>query len=227
MLRCVRTEFLAILLTSLGALASAADCCNDVLLFNGKSLDGWACHLVDPSVKMADVWRVEDGVLICKGEPLGYLVTKDSFEDFELIVEWRWTPGKQPGNNGVLLRICGEPIGFMPKCFEAQLKHGSAGDIWAFRGTRITGPAERVRTVENHKVLGTFFGTPALKNAEKEAGQWNEYRITFRGDRLTVAVNGEQVNEATGCDQVAGPIGLQSEGGEIQFRTVRLTRLAK
>ena len=37
--------------------------------------------------------------------------------------------------------------------------------------------------------------------------------------------NGEKVNEATGLDVVAGTIGLQSEGGEIHFRTVELTRL--
>ena len=115
----------------------------------------------------------------------------------------------------------------MPKCFEAQLKHGSAGDLWAFRGTHITGPADRLRKVENSKVLGSFVGTSKLKDAEREPGQWNEFRLTVKGDRITVKVNGELVNEATGCDVVPGPIGLQSEGGEIQFRNVKLTRLNK
>lgn len=194
-------------------------------LFNGKNLDGWSCHLVDPNVKMEDVWRVEDAVLICKGAPLGYLVTKDAFKDFRLVVEWRWPAGKEAGNSGVLLRISGEPIGFMPRCVEAQLKHGSAGDIWAFRGFSLTGPEDRLRKVENHKELGTFLGVGKLKGAEKEQGEWNRYVITLVGDKMTVEVNGEKLSEATGLDAVAGPIGLQSEGGEIHFRKVELVPL--
>jgi hypothetical protein len=226
MSRCVCGAILGLLLAVTGSIASAEEASGKwVTLFDGKSLEGWNYHLVDPNVKMEDVWRVENGVLICKGEPLGYLATKESFQDFEVVVQWRW-PGK-PGNSGVFLRICSEPIGFMPKCFEAQLKHGNAGDLWAFRGTHMTGPADRLRKVENSKLLGSFVGSPKLKDAEKEPGQWNEYRITAVGDRITVKINGEVVNEATGCDLVAGPIGLQSEGGEVQFRNVKVARIGK
>jgi hypothetical protein len=38
-------------------------------------------------------------------------------------------------------------------------------------------------------------------------------------------VNGEKVNEATDCDVLAGAIGLQSEGGEIHFRSIHVTPL--
>ncbi len=44
-------------------------------LFNGKNLRGWKAHLSEPDVKKKDVWSVKDGILICKGEPLGYLYT--------------------------------------------------------------------------------------------------------------------------------------------------------
>jgi hypothetical protein len=196
-----------------------------VALFNGVNLDGWDYHLVDPNVKMGDVWSVEDGVLICKGEPLGYLVTKDSFKSFRLTLQWRWAPGKKPGNSGVLMRISGKPIGFMPKCVEAQLQHGRAGDLWGFRGAHVTGPEARIRKVENNKALGDFAGVAKAGGVEKEPGQWNQYDITFVGDKVTVAVNGETVNEGTGCDVVAGPIGLQSEGGEIHFRNINVTRI--
>jgi hypothetical protein len=196
-----------------------------VPLFNGANLDGWDYHLVDPKVTMGDVWRVEDGVLICKGEPLGYLATKESFKNFKLTLEWRWAPGKKPGNSGVLMRISGKPIGFMPKCLEAQLQHGRAGDLWAFRGFHVRGPEDRSRKVENNKQLGDFVGVAKAGGVEKEPGQWNQYAITFNGDKVSVAVNGETVNEGTGCDVVAGPIGLQSEGGEIHFRNVKLTRI--
>jgi hypothetical protein len=196
-----------------------------VVLFDGKSLDGWNFHLVDPDVKMEDVWSVDQGVLVCKGEPLGYLVTKESFKNFRLVVEWRWAPGKEPGNSGVLLRIAGEPIGFMPKCVEAQLMSGNAGDIWAFRGASLKGDEDRFRKIENHEALGDFLGVGKIKGAEKPPGEWNRMVVKFSGETITVVVNGEKVNEATGCDVVSGPIGLQSEGGEIHFRTVKLTPL--
>lgn len=195
-------------------------------LFNGVNLDGWDYHLVDPNVKMGDVWSVKDGVLICKGEPLGYLATKDSFKNFKLTLDWRWAPGKKPGNSGVLMRISSKPIGFMPKCLEAQLQHAHAGDLWAFRGFRVSGVEVRVRKVEKHKELGDFIGVARAGGVEKQPGQWNQYAITLIGDKVTVQLNGKTVNEGTGCDVVAGPIGLQSEGGEIHFRKVNITRIA-
>ncbi len=211
----------------LGCRATAAEpCCSKgVKLFNGKCLAGWECVTVDPDAKMADVWSVADGLLVCKGQPLGYLVSKKKFTNFKLTVEWRWAPGAKPGNSGVLLRIDGEPDSFLPKCVEAQLKAGSAGDIWAFYGAKVQGDAERFKEIKNHDPLGNFAGVGKIKAAEKEPGQWNTYEITFAGDKLTLVVNGEKVNEATGCDVLAGPIGLQSEGGEIHFRTVKIVPL--
>ncbi len=205
--------------------AVAADPPAVVTLFDGKSLDGWVGRLVDPNVKTEDVWSVQDGILVCKGEPLGYLETKQAFDDFILVVEWRWAPGKEPGNSGVLLRINGEPIGFMPKCVEAQLKSGSAGDIWAFRGASVTGPEDRFRKVDN-PALGEFVGVGKIEAAENEPGQWNKYVIVCYEDTLTLFVNGKKVNEAGGLNLDAGTIGLQSEGAEIHFRTVTLVPLS-
>jgi hypothetical protein len=76
-------------------------------------------------------------------------------------------------------------------------------------------------------MFGKLSGVKKIKGNENEPGQWNRYDITLRGGELTLLVNGEKVNEATGCDVLAGKIGLQSEGGEIHFRTVRLIPLDK
>jgi hypothetical protein len=172
---------------------------------------------------MEDVWSVEDGVIICKGEPLGYLQTEGSYQDFTLSLEWRWAPGKEAGNSGVLLRIAGEPAGFMPKCVEAQLKSGSAGDVWAFRGASVAGAAERIAEVKGHAELGDFIGIRKIKAAENPPGEWNRYEIKVTGSELSVIVNGDIVNEATGLDILSGPIGLQSEGAEIHFRDISIT----
>jgi len=74
-------------------------------------------------------------------------------------------------------------------------------------------------------MIGKLSGVTKIKGNEKTPGEWNRYDITLRGGHVTVLANGEKVNEATGLDVVAGKIGLQSEGGEIHFCTVRLTPL--
>jgi hypothetical protein len=205
------------------ATSAAENSGEPVNLFNGECLDGWEYFLVEPDVKMEDVWSVKNGLLVCKGEPMGYCCTKKEFENFKLIVEWRWAPGQKPGNSGVLLRITGKPMA-LPKCVEGQLKNGSAGDIWAFQGFQVKGDADRFKAI-NHPTLGKFMGVGKIKANEKTPGEWNKYEITLDGDKLTLVVNGEKVNEAHGCDLGAGKIGLQSEGGEIHFKTVKLVPL--
>ncbi|MBT3202410.1 MAG: DUF1080 domain-containing protein [Phycisphaerales bacterium] len=195
---------------------------NSIDLFDGKTLDGWEHYLVDPKLKMSDVWSVSDGLLVCKGKPLGYLATKKEYTSFKLVVEWRWPPGKPATNSGVLMRITGKPRG-LPKCVEAQLKAGSAGDVYGFHGFNVKG-TERVLSTEN-AFVGKLSGVKKIKGAEKKPGQWNKYEITFNKGDITVILNGQKVNQAFGCDVVAGKIGLQSEGGEVHFRTVRLTPL--
>jgi len=204
--------------------ASAADKpAGAIDLFDGKSLAGWEHYLVKPDVKMADVWSVRDGLLICKGKPMGYLATKKEYTNYKLVVEWRWAPGKKAGNSGVLMRITGEPKA-LPKCAEAQLKSGSAGDIYGFHGFKVKGDAARLKSAHG-EMIGQLSGVSKIKGNEKEPGEWNRYDITLNGGDLTLIINGEKVNEATGLDIVAGKIGFQSEGGEIHFRTIRLIPL--
>jgi hypothetical protein len=50
-------------------------------------------------------------------------------------------------------------------------------------------------------------------------------KVVVQGNDVRVWFNGRQINEATGAPILAGPVGLQSEGGEVQFRNVRLTPL--
>ena len=56
----------------------------------------------------------------------------------------------------------------------------------------------------------------------RKPGEWNRYEITAAGGTVTLRINGAEVNRATGCDVVAGPICLTAEGNEIQFRNVRI-----
>ena len=206
-------------------LQAADDCVKDVTepieLFNGKDLSGWTYFLVEDDVKMEDVWSVEDGILVCKGDPHGYLATENRYENYKLVVEWRWAPGKEPGNSGVLMRITGEKM-MLPSCMEAQLKSGDAGALYGFQGFKIDGPAERKSEAKGHKLGGDLTGVKKIEGAEKDPGEWNRYDITLKGDKVVVKVNGKKVNQARDCDVRCGQIGLQSEGGEIHFRKVTL-----
>src|SRR5258708_39983769 len=65
-------------------------------LFNGKNLAGWVNVNTGP-----DTWRVEKGMLVCSGHPIGVMRTGKQYENFVLHVEWMHTePG---GNSGMFL----------------------------------------------------------------------------------------------------------------------------
>jgi len=185
------------------------------------SLEAWGCYLEDPEAQVQDVWNIEDGVLICSGKPLGYLYTKRDYSNFKLKFEWRWPPGKKPGNGGVLVRMTGEHR-IWPKSLEAQLNTGSAGDFWGLAGYGLSGPAERMQT-SIHQKFGKLTNLKKLKNLERMPGEWNTYEIIAKGDTVTLIINGEEVNRATGCDLNPGRICLTSEGSEIHFRNVVVT----
>jgi hypothetical protein len=216
---------------ALALCAASVRAAEPVRLFNGKDLSGWGHFLVDAKVPAADVWSVRDGVLVCKGDPLGYLYTEGEHASFKLVVEWRWAPGaaarlgKAP-NSGVLLRVNGEPKA-IPRAYEAQLRQGDAGDLYGFWGMPLEGDAARRREAKGHAMLGDMVGFTKTEAAERPEGEWNVYEITVDGPSITAVVNGKVVNEAKGALQLPGRIGLQSEGGEIHFRKVELTPIVR
>jgi len=195
-----------------------------VELFNGKDLKGWTHVLAEPNVPREAVWSVKDGILVCKGAPLGVLQTVRAFTNFKLIVEYRWAPGTKPGNSGILTRING-PARALPRCTEVQLQHDNAGDVLGLQGMTVASGQARYFEVMNHAVAGDIRGVKKTTDAERPAGEWNRVEIIAQADTYTVWVNGSAINEAHGVEVRSGQIGLQSEGGEIHFRRVTLTPL--
>lgn len=193
----------------------AAPMPGQVALFNGKDLSGWKAVVPDAEkagIKPESVWEVKDGILVCKGNPVGYIRTEKDYTNYVLKLEWRFNPvTKQAGNSGVLLRMVGEDK-VWPRSVEAQLQSGSAGDFWNIDEFKMKTDPARLNGRNTRKTHGN----------ENPVGEWNEYEIIVDHGTVTLIVNGEVLNQATDVEELAGKICLQSEGAEIQFRNIRL-----
>jgi len=205
----------------------AASVSGQTNLFDNKNLADWDFYVVQDGVKVEDVFSFSGNgrILQCTGQPFGYLATKEAYKNFKFSVGWRWAEGKEPTNSGIFLKITDQPKGsFLPKAFEVQLQHKNVGDLWAFHGRTLTDSSDRLEATE-HKEIGKFSGVRKLLNMEKEPGQWNTMDILCNERLIVIVVNGKIVNWTTGAEAVAGRIGLQSEGGPIEFRNAVVTPL--
>lgn len=181
-----------------------------VSLWNGRDLSGWTVFLADASVAPGAVWNVKDGVLRLDTKVNGYIRTGKTFSDYHLHVEWRWPAGAAANSNsGVLLHVTGEDA-VWPKCFEAQLRTGNAGQVVGM-GMDIPGAP-----VLNNRTRAPRLAEPS----EKPLGEWNAYDIHARGDSIEVLVNGVRQNFVEKLPVSAGSIALQMEGHPIEFRNV-------
>jgi hypothetical protein len=190
-------------------------------LFNGQNLDNWNIIVDSEDGEPKDLFYVEDGVLNTLGDPFGYIRTKESYSNYTLHLEWRWT--NEPSNSGVLLNVQGKERIF-PQCVECQLMHGKAGDIVLMgKGTAIT-IKDSTYTVASEK--SRYLAIAKFEeSSEKPAGEWNSYDITSKDGSLEVFVNGVLQNSASGMSLTEGNIALQSEGAPLQFRNIFLQAL--
>jgi hypothetical protein len=195
-----------------------------VALFNGKDLTGWQYVSADPQVPMEKVWSVRDGMLVCQGTPVGALFKGPEVTNFRLVVEYRWAAAEKPGNSGIFSRIKGE-MKAIPPAIEVQLQHGNAGDVMGLHGKNIAPGQPRFFAVKAHPLAGDIAGVKKLVDAEKPSREWNHVEIVAEGPHYTVRINGQLVNEVDGVEVVRGPVGVQSEGGAVEFRRIALTPL--
>lgn len=183
------------------------------MLFNGKNLDGWSFFL-DPesSIPASEVFGVKDGVITISGQPYGFMVTDESFGDYEFHAEWRWIG--EPTNSGLFQRV--EPADKLwPHCAEVNLMAGHAGDMISAGGSAF----------EELKEAGTRFKTSTHpESVENPAGEWNTADIICEGSYIKVYINGVFKNEAH-FDRTEGHIAIQSEGGPLEVRNVYVTPL--
>jgi len=156
-------------------------------------------------------WSLVDGVLSSPGTPTGFIHTGKDFENYTLTLEWRWQPGSEGNNSGVLFHVSSaEEAKPWPKSFEAQLQQDNAGDFWMIGGEKLEGTAKNEG--------GRWIRVADPK--EKPLGEWNTMTVVCKGDTVSVHVNGTLVNEGKNLSVSKGAIGLQSEGKAIEFRKI-------
>jgi hypothetical protein len=147
-------------------------------------------------------WSVVDGALQGTNGKLGYLVSPETYTDFEIRAEF-WA--NEPANSGIFIRC------------QDRNKVGADN-------------AYEVNIFD--KRPDPSYGTAAIVDVAKvrqpgpmAANRWNTFVITAKGERLVVVFNGEQTVDVNNGKWRSGPVALQSAGGIIRFRKVQIKAL--
>ncbi len=195
-------------------------------LLNGRDLAGWYPFL-DKRERGQDpegIFRVEDGVLHIKGSEFGYIATEESFANYHLRAEFKWGEKRYPPrdqwkrDSGILYHFpLGEPDQVWPKSIECQVQEEDCGDIWCVAGATLESPNESKQEWGMRHVLRTA-------NFENPRGEWNTIEIVCRDGEIEHWVNGRLVNAGHEATVRAGRILLQTEGAEVFYRNVVLTK---
>ncbi len=203
-----------------------------VSLFNGKDLTGWQVDVpeLDTNPDAPATFIVREGLLVSLGQPRGHLITKENFENYRLVVEYRFAA--KPGNCGVLV-YASTPRALskmFPKSIEVQMNSGHAGDFWCIVED-ITVP-DMVKRRGPQETWGVTAGKARrilnlTDDSEKKPGEWNTMVIECVQDAVKVWVNGDLVNHGAKCTATKGQIALQAEGSEVEFRKLELTPITK
>ena len=202
-------------------------------IFDGESLKGWK------ALNMS-YWSVRDGAITGQSTPENPCKANQfmawqggDVADFELKLKFR-VKGNG-GNSGVqfrsVLRPDGLAVGYQADIFQSGGYLGGVCDeIHTRKGPELLS-ANGKKTVidENGKRTATSLGQVATMKA---TGEWNEYRITAKGQQIILEINGvkstELIDQEKGHFDLSGFLGLQLRSGEpmtVQFKDIYLRKL--
>lgn len=177
-------------------------------------------------------WTVSSDSLIDSGNPIGVVRSEKQYENFILHVEWKhMDPG---GNSGVFVWSSGAAIkegNPYPSGIEVQIldpdwinihrkqdgqpqtKAYISGEMWGVNG---------VTTIPDNPRGERSRG---LEYRVKDHGIWNTYDVVCVDGVIKLSVNGKFVNGLSKSSQKKGYLCLESEGGEIHFRNIKIIEL--
>jgi hypothetical protein len=168
--------------------------------------------LKDPKADPSKVFTLKDGIVHITGTPFGYMRTKKSYSDYKLHAEWRWPV--EATNSGVFFHAQ-LPDTIWIKSIECQLQAGNAGDFACIGGIDM-----KERTDKTKRVIKKMNASN-----EKPVSEWNTMDIICRGNTVEVTINGVLQNKGSEVTVQKGYICLQSEGKDVEFRNVTLSKL--
>ena len=187
-------------------------------LFNGKDLQGWVSVACAP-----ETWSVRDGLIHSTGKPICELRTDRMYENFILELEYKHL---EPGGNaglfvwGDALTARGQPF---VRAIEIQILDGRNGDNYTSHGDVFAIHGATMKPDRPHPG-GWMRSLPSERRA-RPAGEWNHYRVTARDGTLKLAVNGKEVSGGYDISPRKGYLHLESEGGVVQYRNLRIQEL--
>ncbi len=204
--------------------------CSGAELFNGKNLDGWvsvADHSATGGYSASEpTWAVVNGAIRTTGTPFGYLRTKRSdFANYRLKFEYRWWRATEKPNSGVFVRLSSDTGTFIPRAYENQLERESVCSVFALGGAVLEGVSPRTPYDSADPLSGIAAMPRTVPSAEKAMGEWNLFEVEVNGDGIINWLNGVELNRVKGIKISKGAIGLQSEGGAIEFRNISVEEL--
>ena len=192
------SALIAMIAVGLAGCAGSGDSGWTTLVDNGAGLDNF------DRFRVAN-WHVKDNAIEANsgGKDPAYLVSKKSYGDFEMRVEF-WA--SHDANSGVFLR-CQNPNQITDEnCYEANIFDQRPDPSHA------TGAIVKVAAVP--------------KDFERAGGKWNIFDITARGNHLVVVMNGKKTVDVMATrNHMNGPFALQWGRGVIKFRKVQIREL--
>jgi hypothetical protein len=175
-------------------------------------------------------WKLQKDILVCSGKPIGVMRSEKQYENFILHIEWMHM--EAGGNSGVFVWSNADPpeATRLPNGVEVQMLELD----WINLNKRdgVTPPIAYVH--------GELFGVGGVKtvpdnprgtrsmsfeNRCKGKGEWNTYDAVCVDGVIKLSVNGKFVNGISQSTQKKGYICLESEGGEIHFRNIKILEL--
>ncbi len=142
-------------------------------LFDGKSLEQWRGY---KNAAVPTGWKIEAGALTKDG-PVADIITKETFGNFELEIEWKIG---EAGNSGIFYRGTEEYDRVYWSAPEYQLLDDIKG---ADNKTRLT-------------CAGAAYALyPSRAGHLKPVGDWNQTRIVARGAHVEHWLNGVKIVE--------------------------------
>ncbi|HUL36801.1 MAG TPA: DUF1080 domain-containing protein [Thermodesulfobacteriota bacterium] len=154
-------------------------------------------------------WRAEGGAIVANTSTSttkdGFLVTKNSYKDFEIRAEFY---AESNTNSGIYFR-CADP---------SKISSATAyeANIWDTRPDPSYGTAAIVNVAK-----------VPVPIVYKAGGKWNTFEIKAKGPELTVVFNGVVTVNVRDSKFAEGPIALQfaDPGGPIKWRKVQVRPL--